>query len=115
MPIEVAASSRLSAITMMPANDKWSSRLPGSFFINETITIVVVRLFRMVLRQKAAKPSIYIGVDNRVVLMREVTTSKPVGAPITFTMVIAQIRKAQFVESPSGTLTGPHSPDDRFS
>ena len=92
-PMGVHAPPALAAITMMPAKKSRSSRLPSSFFISDTITMVVVKLSRIELRKNVTMPTIHIRSESLVVLMREVITSKPLCASTTSTMVMAPIRK----------------------
>ncbi len=92
-PIGVQAPPALAAITIIPAKKSRSSCLSSSFFINEIITMVVVRLSRTELRKKVTKPTSHMSEESLVVLMREVMTSKPSWASTTSTMVMAPIRK----------------------
>ena len=92
-PMGDQAPPALAAMMMMPAKNKRSSRLSSSFFINDTITMVVVRLSKMALRKNVTKPTNHIRLESFVVLMREVMTSKPLCASTTSTIAIAPIRK----------------------
>ena len=92
-PIGVQAPPALAAITIIPAKNKRSSLCSRSFFIRETITIVVVRLSKIALRKNETKPTIHIKVESFLVLILEVITSKPLCASTTSTIVIAPIKK----------------------
>ena len=78
---------------MIAANTRRSSSRPDSFFISDTITIAVVRLSSMALRKKVTKPTSQTSATWLLVRISEVTTSKPLWASITSTIVIAPIRK----------------------
>ncbi len=72
--------------------------------------MVVVRLSSMALRKNVTSPTSHINVDNLVVLMRVVMTSKPLCASTTSTIVIAPIRKktiwaVPMSDSPNCSLT----------
>ena len=92
-PIGDHAPPELAAMTMSPANSKRSSRLSSSFFSNDTITMVVVRLSKIALRKKVTPLTSHNKDESWVVLIREVTTSKPLWASTTSTMVMAPIKK----------------------
>ena len=67
--------------------------MASSFWVSDTITIVVVKLSRIALRKKVTKPINHISVTCLVVRIAEVITSKPLCASITSTIVMAPIRK----------------------
>ncbi len=92
-PMGDQAPPALAAMTMRPAKIKRSSRLCSSFLVNDTMTMVVVRLSKMALKKKLTPATTHSKVANLVVLMREVTTSKPLWASTTSTMVMAPIKK----------------------
>ena len=82
--------------------------------MSETITIAVVRLSKMALRKKVAIPIIHISTGRREVEIRRVSTSKPLCASITSTMVMAPIRKKTICavpvsDSANSALTAPAS------
>ena len=92
-PIGVHAPPALAAMTMMPAIKCRSSRPSSRRFMSETMTMAVVRLSRIELRKKVARPTSQTSDDSRWVLIRVVSTSKPSCASTTSTIAMAPIRK----------------------
>ena len=92
-PIGDQAPPALAAMMMTPANTSLSSRFDSNFFINDTITMAVVRLSNTELRKKVRVPTNHISVDKRLVRIREVMISNPPWESTTSTIVMAPMRK----------------------
>ena len=97
-PIGVQAPPAFAAIMTIPTKSSRSFWFRINFRSNETITIVVVKLFKTAERKKVIKPTIQTNLRLSVWAIKLVIISKPSWASINSTIVIAPSRKKRILE-----------------